>query len=392
MRYATTTTAAERISTDCLIVTLFEKNRLDDTTSALDETAGGVIRTALRNGDITGKSGQTLMLYQPGGLKARRLLLLGLGERDAFSPKALGEALAGACRQLDQSGSRDATLLMPAALESSADNYRAASESVVRSEEALYRFEQCKSEKKPPKRPLKKLTLLVRERGLLNAVKKGTRHGEAIARGMNLAKDLANLPGNICTPNYLAEQARKLARQSDKLKVTALTEKQMERLGMGALLSRRQGRQQARGAGGQGAHLRCRRYLAQAGRQHGRDEIRHVRRCQRHRHPAGMRRSRTAHQPRRDSSRLREPARRRSQQARRHRHQHGRTHHRDPQHRRRGTAHSLRCPHLRGALQARSRDRHRHSHGRLHRGPGPPHQWPAGQRREARGRAPGGRR
>jgi len=137
MRYATTTTAAERISTDCLIVTLFEKNRLDDTTSALDETAGGVIRTALRNGDITGKSGQTLMLYQPGGLKARRLLLLGLGERDAFSPKALGEALAGACRQLDQSGSRDATLLMPAALESSADNYRAASESVVRSEEAL---------------------------------------------------------------------------------------------------------------------------------------------------------------------------------------------------------------------------------------------------------------
>ena len=244
MRYATTTTAAERIATDCLIVTLFEKNRLDDTSSALDGITGGVIQAALRNGDITGKSGETLMLYQPHGLKARRLLLLGLGERKSFSPKALGEALASACRQLDQSGSRDAALLMPAALESVTDNYRAASEGVVRSEEALYRFEQCKSKKNPPKRPLKKLTLLARERRLLNAVKKGASHGEAVARGMNLARDLANLPGNICTPNYLAEQARKLARQSDKLKVTALTEKQMEKLGMGALLSVSRGSRQ----------------------------------------------------------------------------------------------------------------------------------------------------
>ena len=50
MRYATTTTAAERIATDCLIVTLFEKNRLDETTSALDDIIGGAIQAALRNG------------------------------------------------------------------------------------------------------------------------------------------------------------------------------------------------------------------------------------------------------------------------------------------------------------------------------------------------------
>jgi leucyl aminopeptidase len=61
---------------------------------------------------------------------------------------------------------------------------------------------------------------------------------------MALAKDLANLPGNICTPSYLAEQARQLGRQQDKLKVTTLSEKQMERLGMNALLSVSRGSRQ----------------------------------------------------------------------------------------------------------------------------------------------------
>jgi leucyl aminopeptidase len=65
-----------------------------------------------------------------------------------------------------------------------------------------------------------------------------------MAQGMALAKDLANLPGNICTPSYLADEARRLGRKSSKLKVTVLEEKQMEKLGMGALLSVSRGSRQ----------------------------------------------------------------------------------------------------------------------------------------------------
>jgi len=247
MDYSIRATAAESLSTDCLVVTLFEKKHLDDTTVAIDQATGGAITTALKSGDITGRCGENLVLYRPAGLKARRLMLLGLGEKKNFSPKALGKALADGVKKLDASGSRDAALLLPAALEDGSAVYDAARNSVLRAEEALYRFEQCKSEKNPPKRPLRRLALLESDRKRRRMAEKGIEHGRAIAAGASLARDLANLPGNLCTPTYLADQAKKLGRSFDKLKVTALTEKQMERLGMGALLSVSRGsRQEAR--------------------------------------------------------------------------------------------------------------------------------------------------
>ncbi|HHH13739.1 MAG TPA: leucyl aminopeptidase, partial [Thiolapillus brandeum] len=194
-----------------------------------------------------GRCGENLVLYRPAGLKAKRLMLLGLGEKKSFSPKALGKALADGVKKLDASGSRDAALLLPAALEDGSAVYDAARNTVLRAEEALYRFEQCKSEKNPPKRPLRRLAFLEGDRKRRRDAERGIEHGRAIAAGMSLTRDLANLPGNLCTPTYLADQAKKLGRRFDKLKVTALTEKQMERLGMGALLSVSRGsRQEAR--------------------------------------------------------------------------------------------------------------------------------------------------
>jgi leucyl aminopeptidase len=111
-------------------------------------------------------------------------------------------------------------------------------------EGAVYRFDQCKSESTPPKRQLKRVSFLLQSRDQMNAAKRATAHGHAIGVGSRLARDLANLPGNICTPSYLADQARALARGKRKLKATVLDEKEMGRLGMGALLSVSRGSRQ----------------------------------------------------------------------------------------------------------------------------------------------------
>ncbi len=247
MEYRVRAAAPAEIATDCLVVPLFEGRQLDGPAAEVDRLAGGVVRAALRAGDHGGRCGQTLLLPAPEGLRARRLLLLGLGDRKSFDFTTTGKALAGAVGELDQGGSRDLALLLPDRLEDDGDLYAAARDCAIRAEGALYRFDRCKSRSEKPRHPLRRLTLLEGDRRRRRLLERGLEHGRAIAAGMTLARDLANLPGNICTPAYLAEQARSLGRSHEKLKVRALTERQMERLGMGALLSVSRGsRQEAR--------------------------------------------------------------------------------------------------------------------------------------------------
>ena len=139
-------------------------------------------------------------------------------------------------------------------------------------------------------------------RGRTAAVREGLQRGEAIAAGVALARECANRPGNHCTPTYLADEAKRLAKDHD-LKVEVLDRKEVEKLGMGSFLAVAQGSQEplkfivaavpgrsqdggAGGAGGQGHHLRHRRHLHQAGRRDGRDEVRHGRCGQRAGHLA----------------------------------------------------------------------------------------------------------
>ena len=155
------------------------------------------------------------------------------------------------------------------------------------------------------------------------AAERGLKQGIAIANGMALTKRLGNLPPNICTPSFLGDEARKLAKEW-KLDVEVLETKQLEALKMGSFLSvargsaqpprlivlKHQGGGKARAgrAGRQGHHVRLRRYLAQAGRGDGRDEVRHVRRGDRDRHDAHGGRAETQAQCDRRRRRLREHA------------------------------------------------------------------------------------
>ncbi|WP_456446935.1 leucyl aminopeptidase [Thiolapillus sp.] len=237
MRYLTKVTSPDKFSTQCLILGVFEGRQPGESLGKLDKSAATAIKSALKKRDISGKSGQTLMLYDVDGIHAERVMLVGLGKKKSLSAKSLASAMEKAVSQLNDNAARDCALLMPPEFADTSSLYAAARDLVLTAEGQLYRFDQCKSKKDRPAHPLSKMTLITGSRTASTAVRKALTHAQAIASGMNLAKTLANLPGNICTPSYLADQAKKIGSNSSKLKVSALTEKQMEKLGMGALLS-----------------------------------------------------------------------------------------------------------------------------------------------------------
>ncbi|MGH8681832.1 MAG: leucyl aminopeptidase family protein, partial [Burkholderiales bacterium] len=233
--FSTKTLAPETAAAPCVAVGVFESRKLSAAADALDRAARGALRTVLRGGDMEGKLGATRLLYKVPGLRAERVLLVGLGKEAEFGPKAYREAVRAATGAAADTGAAEAVFYFVELPVVDHDIAWRARHAALVAAEALYRFEAMKS-KKSPARALKRITLaLARKSGEAGAAR-GLAEGRATAAGMALAKDLGNLPGNVCTPTYLADAAGKLARQW-KLGVDVLERRAMEKLGMGALLS-----------------------------------------------------------------------------------------------------------------------------------------------------------
>jgi len=230
--------------TPCLVLGVFSKRKLSDEATTLDQASKGFLTNILKKGDMDGESGQALMLYNVPGTLCERVLLIGCGTQKDYNRAKHNEAIGKATSELNGGHTIEAIFCLPALKATETDLYTQLRDAVIKSTEQTYRFDQCKSIVTPPKRPLKKLTLLIIDRKDLKAAQKAVTHGQAMANGISLAKDLGNLPGNICTPSYLADQARRLGRKSRKLKIKILEEKQMEALKMGALLSVSRGSRQ----------------------------------------------------------------------------------------------------------------------------------------------------
>jgi len=224
----------ERIRSGCIIIGVFEPRKLSAAGASLDRATRGQLTAALKRGDMEGKAGTTLMLHQVPRVSAARVLLVGLGREREFDDGKYRSAVTKAIAALKQTGVTDAVLCLSAGVKQRDIAWRAAQAAIAASD-ATYHFDRMKS-KREQARGVRHLTLLVGERNELKAGQSGLKQGAAIAHGMSLAKDLGNLPGNVCTPAYLADAARTLARQY-KLGVQVLERKDMEKLGMGSLLS-----------------------------------------------------------------------------------------------------------------------------------------------------------
>ncbi|MCE9641932.1 MAG: leucyl aminopeptidase [Betaproteobacteria bacterium] len=234
MEFSIKSGGPERIRSGCIIIGVFEPRKLSAAGASLDRASRGHLTAALKRGDMEGKAGTTLMLHQVPRVSAARVLLVGLGREREFDDGKYRSAVTKAIAALKQTGVTDAVLCLSAGVKQRDVAWRAAQAAIAASD-AFYRFDRMKS-KREQARGVRHLTLLVGERNELKAGQTGLKQGAAIAHGMSLAKDLGNLPGNVCTPAYLADAARTLAKQY-KLGVQVLERKDMEKLGMGSLLS-----------------------------------------------------------------------------------------------------------------------------------------------------------
>ena len=224
----------ERTRADCIVVGVFEPRKLSSAGAALDRAAQGHLSAILKSGDMDGRAGTTLMVHHVPRIAAARVLLVGLGSAGEYDTARFRQAVAKAVAALNQTGVVDAVLCLSANVEGRNIAWHA-SQAAIAATDTSYRFDRMKS-KREPARGVRRLTLLVGDRAKSGAGAAGLKEGAAIARGMSLARDLGNLPGNVCTPTYLADAARALARQH-KLGVQVLSRKDMEKLGMGSLLS-----------------------------------------------------------------------------------------------------------------------------------------------------------
>jgi leucyl aminopeptidase len=228
----------------CLVLGVFSKRKLSVSAESVDRASKGFLSKVLKRGDLEGKPDQSLMLYDVPGTAAQRVLLVGCGTQKELTAARYRQVVAKAIRELNASGATEAVCCLPELPGENGNLYSTIRDTVTTAEEGVYRFDQCKSDAEQPRRPLKKLGLMLTDRRQTKKAEKACQHGRAIANGVALARDLGNLPGNICTPAYLADQARKLGRKSRRLRIQILSERQMERLGMGALLSVSKGSRQ----------------------------------------------------------------------------------------------------------------------------------------------------
>ena len=236
MEFSTKSLSPEKVKTACVVVGVFESAKLSAGAAALDKASKQHIGAILKRGDMNGKACSTLLLHHVPNVAAERVLLLGLGKEVELSDKAYREAIRAALRAIGQTGAADATLFLLEVGVKERDAAWKAEHTALIAGESAYRFENFKGTPERNAAALKHIALGVANKAEQTTAEAALRAGHAIVEGIAFAKDLGNTPPNVCTPAFLADAARKMAK-SHGLKVDVLEQKDMEKLGMGSFLS-----------------------------------------------------------------------------------------------------------------------------------------------------------
>lgn len=236
MEFSIKSANPEKQRSACVVVGVYEPRQLTLPAELIDQAANNYLSEIVRRGDMDGKAGSTLLLHNVPATQCERVLLVGLGKEKEFRDQQYRAAIRCAVKALAETGAADGTLfLTQTAVKKRSSAWRIRQAAIV-AQETLYRFEQFKNKKSQVRPSLRKLTLAVERRSELAHAAEALTQGLAIAAGVALARTLGNLPGNVCTPAYLAETAQQLALDHG-LDCQVLERADMEALGMGSLLS-----------------------------------------------------------------------------------------------------------------------------------------------------------
>ena len=234
---------------DLLILAVFDKRNLSSTAQKIDQACAGKLTALLGQGELDGKKGAALLIPEITGIKARRILLIGCGKQEKFGPAEYLEVCNKAISQSCRSNIKHVISTLPELTLSKQHDQKKyhphwrIEQATIAAYGSLYRFDALKTDNKKDKSRPARINFTFDETADTKFSQLAITQGVAIGRGISLAKELGNMPGNICNPTYLADQALALAKTLP-ITTTILEETEMEKLGMGALLSVSRGSRQ----------------------------------------------------------------------------------------------------------------------------------------------------
>ena len=225
---------------DTIIAFLLQDNKdFGSATDAVNKALDGLLTELIDSGEFTGKSGQITVLYPRDAINAKRVIMVGLGELDKANAEALRRAIAIGMKKARDLRAVNVATVTAGTGKVGLNTYESAQAITEGTLLGLYTYHGQKSSD-APEDTLETLTILIDDDAKTEDAQAGITSGTAFAEGTRLARDLVNLPPNICTPPYMAERAVAMAK-SVGLSVEVLEEKQMQALKMGALLAVAQG-------------------------------------------------------------------------------------------------------------------------------------------------------
>jgi leucyl aminopeptidase len=223
--------------TDCVVVGAWSDASLTPSAQALDAASGGRLKALIGRGDLSGKTGKVSMLHDVPGVTAPRVLVVGLGEPGKYATAQYLKAVGDAARALKTGPVASALFTLSETTVAGRDAAWSIRQAAIAADHACYRYTATlgAKNKKREETGLKALAIL-------GGDERALAQGVAIAAGVAFARELGNLPPNICNPAYVAQQGREFAaRVGGKVSCDVLDRAHMQELGMGSLLAVAQG-------------------------------------------------------------------------------------------------------------------------------------------------------
>lgn len=227
----------EKQRTACLVAGVFENRRLTHVAEHLDSTSQNFISNILRKGDLEGKTGQTLMLHNVPNTLCDRLLLVGCGKERELGDSQFRDIIRKMVLCVVNTGASDLVCSLTELNVKGRDIRWKIRQAIEVTQDAVYTFDQFKTKKDASKKNLRRVTFTVPTRRELQTGERALIQGQAVANAVRYAKDIANVPPNICTPIYFAKEAEKLHEKFQSISVGILDEKEIRALKMNSFLA-----------------------------------------------------------------------------------------------------------------------------------------------------------
>ncbi|MGB0133291.1 leucyl aminopeptidase [Dokdonella sp.] len=232
LKFSLSDTPPESTDSPCVIVGMYSDGSMSAAATRIDKASAGALKRLFESGDITAKLGSSSIFFGLAGIKSGRVLVVGLGEKAKFDAAAFNRAALEAGRALKALPIASATSCLVELEVADRDAAWKLRTAALAADMHAYRYTATFKPKDEPKTArLESLVFTSTEN------KRALSEAAAIASGVRFARELGNLPPNICNPAYIADQSMAFAASHDGVECEILEREDMEKLGMGSLLA-----------------------------------------------------------------------------------------------------------------------------------------------------------